>query len=445
MLAFVHTLLRCSFEVGAFVMLKRIHIQHLTLGMYLHEFCGSWMEHPFWRAKFLLKDPDDLARILATSIRECWIDTDKGADVAVGTASVSREEVDAQIETDFSLLSDLPPIHVTLPTPPPPPKRNRQPADMQSELEMAAAICVKSKQAVVSMFNEARMGRAVDSVGLQSLVEEISDSVTRNPGALISLARLKTADDYTYMHSVAVCALMIALAKQLKLKEDQQRLAGLAGLMHDLGKAAIPLKVLNKPGKLTDQEFTVVRSHPVEGFHMLKEGGNMPEAVLDACLHHHEKVDGSGYPDKLKGDGISVIARMTAICDVYDAITSERPYKRGWDPAESLRRMADWTNDHFDARLFQAFVKSIGIYPGGSLVRLTSGRLGVVVEQAPAALTTPVVKVFFSTKSDLRIPAELVNLAAPGATEKIVAREDPGQWNFPDMNELWSGFPGQVW
>ena len=240
MLAFVHTLLRCSFEVGAFVMLKRIHIQHLTLGMYLHEFCGSWMEHPFWRAKFLLKDPDDLARILATSIRECWIDTDKGADVAVGTASVSREEVDAQIETDFSLLSDLPPIEVTLPTPPPPPKRNRQPADMQSELEMAAAICVKSKQAVVSMFNEARMGRAVDSVGLQSLVEEISDSVTRNPGALISLARLKTADDYTYMLSVAVCALMIALAKQLKLKEDQQRLAGLAGLMLTWARPPFP-------------------------------------------------------------------------------------------------------------------------------------------------------------------------------------------------------------
>ena len=233
-------------------MLKRIDVKHLTLGMYLHEFCGSWMEHPFWRAKFLLQDPDDLARIQATAIRECWIDTDKGVDVAIGTASMSREQVDEQIETDFSLLEDLPPIHVTLPTPPPPPKRNRQPANMQSELQMAASICVKSKQAVVSMFNEARMGRAVDSVGLQSLVEEISDSVTRNPGALISLARLKTADDYTYMHSVAVCALMIALAKQLKLKEDQQRLAGLAGLMHDLGKAAIPLKVLNKPGKLTD-------------------------------------------------------------------------------------------------------------------------------------------------------------------------------------------------
>ena len=113
-------------------MLKRIQIQHLTLDMYLHEFCGSWMEHPFWRAKFLLKDPKDLARIQSTAIQECWIDTSKGLDVAPGTASVSREEVDAQIDTDFSRLEDLPPIRVTLPRPPPPPKRNRTPSDMQS-------------------------------------------------------------------------------------------------------------------------------------------------------------------------------------------------------------------------------------------------------------------------------------------------------------------------
>ena len=425
-------------------MLKRIQIQDLTLGMYLHEFCGSWMEHPFWRAKFLIKDPNDLARIQATAIHECWIDTDKGADVAPGTASVSREEADARIETDFNRLEDLPPLQVSLPVPPPP-QRDHAPADLRHELKRAASICMRSKKAVVSMFNEARMGRAVDAAAAQSLVEEISDSVTRNPGALISLARLKTADDYTYMHSVAVCGLMVALARQLKLDDAQTRLAGMAGLLHDLGKAAVPLAVLNKPGKLTDQEFTVVRSHPVAGYHMLKEGGQVSDAVLDACLHHHEKIDGTGYPDKLQGDAISVIARMTAICDVYDAITSDRPYKRGWDPSESLRRMAEWTTDHFDARLFQAFVKSIGIYPVGSLVRLTSGRLGVVIEQAPAALTTPRVKVFFSTKSDLRIPPEVVDLAAPGATEKIVARENPDQWNFPDLNELWSGLTEKAW
>ena len=361
--------------------------------------------------------------------------------------SLSPEEVEARIETDFGMLDQLPPIKVTLPPPPPPPPpvRDRQPADMRSELRRAAAICMNSKQAVVSMFNEARLGRAVDAAGAKSLVEEISDSVTRNPGALISLARLKTADDYTYMHSVAVCALMVALAKQLHLKEDQQRLAGLAGLLHDLGKAAIPLAVLNKPGKLTDEEFAVVRNHPVAGYHMLREGGNVPEAVMDACLHHHEKFDGSGYPDRLQGEGISVIARMSSICDVYDAITSDRPYKRGWDPSESLRRMAEWTQDHFDGRLFQAFVKTIGIYPVGSLVRLTSGRIGVVTEQAPCSLVTPRVNVFFSTKSDLRIPPETVDLAAPGCTEKIVARENPDQWRFPDLVELWSGLPRQTW
>ena len=429
-------------------MLKRISIQHLTLGMYLHEFCGSWMDHPFWRAKFVLKDPKDLARIQSTASDEVWIDTSKGLDVAAGVTSVSREEADLQIDSEFALLEDMPAIVMAPPPPPPPPPvppRGRLPATMQNELRVAASICSESKRAVVSMFNEARLGKAVDSASAQNLVEEISDSVTRNPGALISLARLKTADDYTYMHSVAVCAMMVALAKQVGLSEEHTRSAGMAGLLHDLGKAAIPLAVLNKPGKLTDDEFEVIKSHPVEGYNMLKEGGSVEDSVLDACLHHHEKIDGSGYPDKLKGDEITLIARMTAICDVYDAITSDRPYKRGWDPSESLRRMAEWTKGHFDPRLFQAFVKSIGIYPVGSLVRLTSGRIGVVMEQGEKSLTSPRVKVFFSTKSDLRIPPEVVDLAEPGCNEKVVAREDPDKWRFPDLNELWSGMPERPW
>ena len=416
--------------------------------MYVHDFCGSWMDHPFWRAKFVLKEIKDLARIMAASIEEVWIDTSKGLDVAAGVRSVSREEADFQVDTDFGMLDTMPPLVVDPPPPPSPPPRRargRASASMRSELQAAASICGEARQAMVSMFSEARMGKAVNSETARSLVEEISDSVTRNPSALISLARLKTADDYTYMHSVAVCALMVALAKQINLNEEHTRSAGMAGLLHDLGKAAIPLAVLNKPGKLTDEEFTVIQSHPVHGYLMLKEGGSVEDAVLDACRHHHEKMDGSGYPDKLKGEEISLIARMTAICDVYDAITSDRPYKSGWDPSESLRRMAEWTSDHFDARLFQAFVKSIGIYPVGSLVRLTSGRIGVVTEQAPTALTTPIVKVFFSTKSDLRIPPEVVNLAAPGCNEKIVAREDPETWRFPDLDELWSGFSDKVW
>ena len=427
-------------------MLKRISVHNLTLGMYLHEFCGSWMEHPFWRAKFVLNDPKDLQRIRETNIHEVWIDISKGLDVPAGTSSKTREEVDAQIETDFSALESLPPLSPPPPAPPPAaPVRSRAPTSMREELKEAASICVQSKQAVISMFNEARLGKAVDAEEAENLVEEISASVTRNPGALISLARLKTADDYTYMHSVAVCALMVALAKQIKLSDAHVRAAGLAGLLHDLGKAMIPMSVLNKPGKLTDAEFDIVKSHPVRGWEMLKEANAVEASVLDACLHHHEKVDGTGYPDKLKGDQISVIAKMTAICDVYDAITSDRPYKRGWDPSESIRRMAEWTSDHFDARLFQAFVKSIGIYPVGSLVRLNSGRIGVVTEQGKQSLTAPVVRVFFSTKSDLRIPPEDLDLGAPGVNDKIVAREDPDKWRFPDLNELWSGIPQRAW
>ena len=409
-------------------MLKKISVDQLTLGMHLKEFCGSWMEHPFWRTGFVISDPKDLVTIRASSIKEVWIDCAKGADVAPGEVSVSQAESDAQVEADLIAVATD--------------HRDTAPVSAAAEFERAAKICAQSKRAVISMFEEARMGKAVDTGGAKKLVEEITDSVSRNPGALISLARLKTADDYTYMHSVAVCAMMVALAKQLGLDETQTRLAGVAGLMHDLGKAAMPMEVLNKPGKLTDAEFSIIKRHPEEGYRMLQTGTDVDPVILDVCLHHHEKTDGSGYPKGLKDAEISLFAKMGAVCDVYDAITSNRPYKAGWDPAESLRRMAEWANGHFDPKVFQAFVKSLGIYPIGSLVKLSSGRVGVVVEQTGKSLTTPCVKVFFSTKSNMRIVPEIVDLSRAGTTEKIVSREDPAKWRFSDLNELWSSTTG---
>ena len=406
-------------------MLKKITVQQLQLGMHLKEFCGSWMEHPFWRSGFVLTDPKDIASILASSIKEVWIDCTKGADVPLGETALSEADSAAAVEAALAQVL--------------PKRRNRAPLTTAQEIDHAAKICLQAKRAVISMFEEARMGRAVDTGGAKQLVEEITDSVARNPGALISLARLKTVDDYTYMHSVAVCAMMVALAKQLKLDERQTRLAGLAGLMHDMGKAMIPMEILNKPGKLTDAEFDIVKWHPTEGYRMLTTGTDVDPVVLDVCLHHHEKTDGSGYPEGLKEAEISLFAKMGAVCDVYDAITSNRPYKTGWDPAESLRRMAEWAKGHFDLQVFQAFVKSLGIYPIGSLVQLSSGRLGVVVEQTGKSLTTPTVKVFFSTKSNMRIVPEIIDLSRPGAKEKIVSREDPAKWRFNDLNELWSG------
>jgi len=412
-------------------MLKKIAVEQLTVGMHLKEFCGSWMEHPFWRTGFVLVDPKDIKTILASSIKEVWIDASKGLDVPAGQVAISEAESEAQVEEQLQQAVEE--------------KRELAPVSIGVEIERAAKICMQSKQAVISMFQEARMGKAVDTGGARQLVEEISDSVARNPGALISLARLKTVDDYTYMHSVAVCAMMVGLAKQLGMEAEQVRLAGMAGLIHDLGKALMPMEVLNKPGKLTDAEFNIIKTHPSEGHRMLLTGRDVSPVVLDVCLHHHEKTDGSGYPKGLKADQISLFAKMGAVCDVYDAITSNRPYKLGWDPAESLRKMAEWANGHFDGKVFQAFVKSLGIYPIGSLVKLTSGRLGVVIEQTGKSLTTPTVKVFFSTKSNMRIVPEVIDLSQPGVTEKIVSREDPAKWRFADLNELWSGLSKAPW
>lgn len=392
--------------------------------MYIHEFCGSWMDHPFWRGRFLLDNERDLQRVLDSEVHEVWIDVSKGLDVAAGQASQSVEEVEAETEARLQAVAE---------SRTPPPR-----ASLDDEVQRALKLCAQSKAAVVQMFSDARMGQAILLDQVTQLVDEISDSVLRHPNALISLARLKTSDEYTYMHSVAVCALMIALARQLGLPETQVREAGEAGLLHDIGKMAIPDSILNKPGKLTDSEFGTMRSHPEKGAQMLLECGQISALVLDACLHHHEKFDGSGYPHRLTGEQISLFARMGAVCDVYDAITSDRPYKKGWDPAESIRKMAEWKG-HFDPQVFQAFVKSVGIYPVGALVRLESGRLGVVMEQHDKSLLTPRVKVFFSARSRLSIPQEVVDLAKLVGRDKIISRESAEEWGFKNIEELWSG------
>ncbi|WP_353177198.1 HD-GYP domain-containing protein [Delftia acidovorans] len=407
-------------------MIKRISVRQLRLGMFLECFCGSWMEHPFWRSRFKLQDPADLARILQSPIQEVWIDTAKGLDVAQGGPSFTREQVDTVIDAQLSEISQLAELECELRT-----------VAFEEEVKRAARICHQSRQAITAMFREVRMGREINQDEARYVVAEVSDSIIRNPSAMVSIARLKTSDDYTYMHSVAVCALMIVLARQLDLPPQQVREAGYAGLLHDIGKMAVATAILNKPGRLTDQEFIEMREHPARGLELLKAGGVDDPVVLDVCLHHHEKVDGTGYPHRLRGEDISLFAKMGAVCDVYDAITSDRPYKRGWDPAEAVHKMAEWSAGHFDKTVFQAFVKSIGIYPVGSLVRLTTGRLGVVVDPGRQSLTCPQVKVFYSTASGMRMAPETVDLARPGCTEKIVSREDPEKWGFTDLDALW--------
>lgn len=405
-------------------MLKRIAVKDIKLGMFICEFCGSWMEHPFWKTRFLLEDEKDLRAILASGIKELWIDISQGLDVSGDAAGKTAAEVER--ETDALLLEAGNPTQ-------------QERVSLEEEVLSAARLCNRAKGAVIEMFNDARMGKAIQVEKAHELVNEISNSVMRQPHALISLARLKTADEYTFLHSVAVCALMIALARQLDLDEDMVRDAGLAGLLHDIGKIGIPMKVLNKPGKLTDEEFSIVKSHPEVGAKILIENYQVPPMAVDVCLHHHEKMDGTGYPHGLKGEHISLFAKMGAVCDVYDAITSNRPYKKGWSPADSIRKMAEWSKGHFDEAVFQAFVKTVGIYPTGSLVRLESGKLAVVIEQNEASLLMPKVKIFFSAKTKMPIIQEILDLAKLQGKEKIIGRESPDDWGFKNLDVLWSG------
>jgi HD-GYP domain-containing protein (c-di-GMP phosphodiesterase class II) len=405
---------------------KKIPVNQLRVGMHLLRLEGSWISHPFWRARFVVEDPQVLAKVRASGVTECWIDTALGLDVAPPEAAAPALPVAPLAVTPA-------PAPAAAATPAPPPARTA----FDEELRQAAALCNKSRRAVASMFNEARMGRTLDAEACLPLVEDIAGSVMRNPGALVSLARLKTRDDYSYMHSVAVCALMVALGRRIGLDEAQCREAGQAGLLHDIGKALMPLEVLNKPSKLTDAEFAVMREHPQRGHQLLAEGRAASSVTLDVALHHHERIDGTGYPNRLGGDAIDRYARMGAVCDVYDAITSNRPYKAGWDPATSVARMASWKG-HFDTTLFAAFVQSLGIYPTGSLVRLESKRVAVVAEQNEAALTSPVVVVFYSLRSGMPIAPRRLDLSSATAQDRIVGREEVPVGHYGRVDELWA-------
>ena len=398
-------------------MLIEVGTEQLSVGMYVHSLDLAWYEHPFWSRRFLIRDQSDLEALLNAGPKVIVIDDSKGVGLSpssetetslepgstdVASASETSSETDlyktssSKAATNRSNTPQMPSAFMT-----PEAEIRRTPllGDARAaEMRRATKMLERSKTEVINLFEDARLGKAINTDKISSLVSQISKSVNKDPSIILNVARLKSKDEYTYLHSVSVCALMINLGRRLGLDEAVVQDLGLAGMLHDLGKMSIPDIILNKPGKLDDDEWTVVRSHPEKGHAILLQADCGTPTALDVCLHHHEKMDGTGYPFRIPGENISLAARMAAICDVYDAITSQRSYNKPLSGAMALAKMMSWRG-HFDPDLLRAFVESLGIFPIGSIVHLTNETLAVVIGEDPEDYSMPLVRIFYDLPS----------------------------------------------
>jgi putative nucleotidyltransferase with HDIG domain len=353
-------------------MIKQVRADQVRVGMYIHQLDRAWFDHSFFSNRFLVKDASIAARLAAEGIGHVFIDTEKGRDLEPESVAV-------------------PPLS------PEPEQTQKSPAArvaLGEERGRARAIFHEATGLVHTMMNDVRLGRRLDVAAAEPLADKMIASAIRNPHALSSVVRIKSKDEYTFMHSVGVAAIMVAFGRHLELPEADLQEIVRGALLHDLGKILVPDAILNKPGRLTDEEFAVMRSHAALGIEVLMETAGFSEKSMEAVAMHHERNDGSGYPRGLKGDQITLVGQMSALIDVYDALTSERVYKTAWEPSFTLKKMLEWSPAQFDTALVQRFIRFLGIYPVGSLVELESGRLAIVVEQTTDLLRPNVLVIY---------------------------------------------------
>lgn len=385
-------------------LLKRISAKEVKLGMYVHALDGPWLAHNYWRWHFLLTTPEQVATLRHSGVPSVVID--------LGRSITARQRSPGTHRNDS--------------------ERDRN-ARRAEDLHAARLVTDDARRFMKKVFEDLGEGEATALGELEAVAASIEAALVHNRSMLLSVMRMKTRDTYTYFHSVAVGTLMINFARELGLPEDQVRVIGLGGLLHDVGKMQIAREILEKPGKLTSEEFDEVRQHPARGHEMLV-GTDVASVALDVCLHHHEKIDGTGYPFGLAGDEISLPARMGAICDIYDALTSDRPYKNAWSPVAAIVAMASWQG-HLDQQLLFVFMKSIGVFPPGMLIRLRSGHLAIVRDNG-RNVGRARLAIFYDTENRRLLSPYELYLADINSSELMTDTPDPAAFGLDDWPAL---------
>lgn len=397
-------------------MIKKIKVDQLKVGMFVKDLDCGWLDHPFLIGSFKIKSEEELKKVQGSNIKIAYIDSEKGVDIDPPKTKKPTVQIVANKKPHKSRVT---------------PEKHEKKVDAASEALKAKAIYKEATGVVRTMMEDVRLGQQMDVARVDPVAERMIQSVFRNQYAFNGISRIKTKDDYTFMHCVSVAGLMVTFAKTLGLDEETMHQVAVGGLVHDVGKIMVPDKVLNKPGKLTDDEFVVMKDHVTHSREILADNEGISDIARDVALLHHERVDGTGYPLGLKGDEISLIGKMAAIVDVYDALTSIRVYKSAWDPAMALKKMLEWSSTHFDRALVEKFIRCLGIYPLGSLVELESGKLGIVTDQG-AEMLKPKIRVIYNVKKRCYVRVTDMDLAKE-AHDRIVSTVMPTKYNI-DMN-----------
>lgn len=376
-------------------MIKKIRIQHLAVGMYIADLNNQWIPANNATRRGYIRNEATISKIRNLGVSELFIDTSKGID------SSHAEDVDAAKKLQSAQFESLRMQAGFEP--------NRRP--VEEERDRAEKNYSQAKVMVNNVLDEIKQGNSIDPDAVEEGAQGILESLKANENALSALSHIRSKDEYLLHHSVNVGLLLGIFSRAKRFDEDitLQLISG--GLLHDIGKILVPDEVLNKPGKLEDDEWEEMKRHVTYGEQILDITPGLTEATRSICKLHHERMDGTGYPRNLKGDEISLYGRMAAICDVYDAVTADRVYHEGLPPDEAMRKLIEWSVFHLDKELVYEFIRALSTFPVGTLVELTNGRAGVVIEANRRQPKEPKVKLFYNTRHEHQIEPTIVDLS----------------------------------